>query len=321
MTAQFTRPLLILGIALLFNFGLVPNANAAGAAKPSLQQALANLKIPPDWYDSVQVDYDLNKPWKDARLEVRRLLGEHKQREAIKLTCLYREKGDIGNGHEYPMYLFMGGEIAWAIPAYHEFIEKEPKSDVHSRITLAACYCHFGEYEKALEQLNLALRFLPEPPWTIAREADVNDRIGDVYVEMGQPDMARPHYEKAAKLYPTSNQPYGKHQLHLRAQKVRSKLDLIAMESLKPGSLRDGTYSAYTIAYVDTMTVTVVVKGGRIADIKLRHKEKIDLNATTIIPQRIIEEQSLQVDGITGATVTYQAIRDGALQALKKAGL
>ncbi len=39
------------------------------------------------------------------------------------------------------------------------------------------------------------------------------------------------------------------------------------------------------------------------------------------VPQRIIARQSLKVDGITGATVTYDAIVDAALQALKKAGL
>lgn len=82
---------------------------AAEKAKPSLEEALARLKVPPDWIDEVKVDYDMNLPWKDARLEVRRLLSENKNREAVKLTLLYLRKEDIGDGHEYPMYVYMVG--------------------------------------------------------------------------------------------------------------------------------------------------------------------------------------------------------------------
>jgi uncharacterized protein with FMN-binding domain len=54
---------------------------------------------------------------------------------------------------------------------------------------------------------------------------------------------------------------------------------------------------------------------------QLKHKEKIELNATKIIPRQIIARQSLKVDAVTGATVTSQAIVDGTFDALKKAGL
>ena len=68
-------------------------------------------------------------------------------------------------------------------------------------------------------------------------------------------------------------------------------------------------------------TVKIIVKAGKIVDIKIQHEEKIDQNATTIIPERIMAAQSLKVDGITGATVTYQAIVEGTFRALKKARL
>ena len=53
----------------------------------------------------------------------------------------------------------------------------------------------------------------------------------------------------------------------------------------------------------------------------LRGEEKIDLSATKLVPQQIIKQQSLQVDGVTGATITSQGIVEGAFQALKQAGL
>lgn len=294
---------------------------AAGSAKPSLDEALASLQVPPAWFDQVKVDYDTNLPWKDARLEVRRLLSLNRNREAIKLTVLYQRKGDIGDGHEYPMYLYMGGEYAWAVQEYRKRLASRPMGVTHEYLSLAACYRHFGEYKAALELLDVALQRLPEPPWRIAQEADVHDYLGDLYAEIGDVDQARLHYRKAVALYPTSDQPYGQHLLHRRAAKVQAKLDLLTMEAMESTRLRDGTYTGQSLGYVGDVIVTVTIQGGRIADVRVQHQEKIDQKASTIIPQRIIDKQSLKVDGVTGATVTCDAIIDGALQAVRKAGL
>lgn len=300
-------------------------ATAAGAAaqnaKPSLDEALAQLKVPPDWFDDVKVEYDTNQPWKDARLEVRRLLSLNKNREAIKLTVLYVRKGDIGDGHEYSMYLYMGGEYAWAVQEYRKRLASRPQGFTHEYLSLVACYRHFGLYQDALALLDVALQRLPEPPWRIAQEADVCDYRGDLYAEMGNLDQARQQYGKAIALYPTSDQPYGRHLLHRRAAKVQTKLDLLTVKAIESGALRDGTYTGQSLGYVGDVTVTITIRAGKITDVRVQHEEKIDQKATTIIPQRIIAQQSLKVDGITGATVTYDAIIDGALQAIRKAGL
>ena len=108
-----------------------------------------------------------------------------------------------------------------------------------------------------------------------------------------------------------------------RADKVQSKLDLLDYRSLSAATLRDGTYRAKALGYSGDkdVAVTVIIRSGRIADIQIDHAEKIDQGATVIIPQRIIAEQSLEVDAITGATITCDAIRDGVFRALKQAGL
>jgi len=293
----------------------------AADAKPPLDAALAQLEVPPDWFDGVKVEYDTSLPWKDARLEVRRLLSENKNREAIKLTVLYVRKGDIGDGHEYPMYLYMGGEYAWAVQEYRKRLASRPTGPTHEYLSLVACYRHFDAHAEALELLDVALQRLPEPPWRIAREADIHDYMGDIHMEMGNVAQATRHYEKAIALYPTSDQPYGRHLLRRRAAKIQAKLDLLMVEAIGSSRLRDGTYTGQSLGYVDNITVTVVIRGGKITDVRVQHKEKIDQNATTIVPQRIVAAQSLKVDGVTGATVTYDAIIDGSLQALKKAGL
>jgi len=292
-------------------------------AKPSLAKALAALKVPPPWFARTPVKWKTSRPWKEGRLEIRRLLGlttEEGNHQAIKLTYLYRRKGDIGNGHEWPMYLFLGGQTAWATRAYEEFIRKNPKRNTHAYMDLMSCYRTFGEYAKAKATARSAMKNLPTDQWQVARQADVHDALGDLYAEIGDTDQAREHYTKAAELYPKSKQPYGRHLLVRRAAKVRRKIDLLDMGAIKPGKLANGKYSGASLGYTGPLSVIVTVRGGRITDITVRHTEKIHQNCTRIIPQRIVDSQSLKVDAVSGATVTSQAIVDATLQALRRAG-
>ena len=72
---------------LLCVLGLV--CSQAAAAASTLDAALRDLKVPPDWLAEVQSTYDTKTPWKDARLHVRKLLADGKYREAVKLTYIY----------------------------------------------------------------------------------------------------------------------------------------------------------------------------------------------------------------------------------------
>ena len=297
-------------------------AAAGGARKPSLSKALAELKVPPAWFAETNTTWDLAKPWKQGRIEIRRLLAlgtKAGNRQAVKLTCLYRDKKDIGDGHEYPMYLFLAGETAWATRAYEDFVRRKPERNTHAYLSLVSCYSHFGEYAKAIETLQRALTSLPADRWRIACQANVHNAWGDLCAEMGDGKQARTHYARAIGLYPKSKQPYGRHLLARQAAKVKTKLDLLDLADLRLSSIPDGTYAGTSLGYTGPLTATVTVRGGRIVGVRVRHKEKIHQNATEIIPRRIVKTQSLNVDAITGATVTCQAIVDATFQALRKA--
>ena len=302
------------------------SAAEPASARPSLQEATAQLKVPPDWFDSVTIHWDMNKPWKDARLEVRRLLAldEAANREAVKITWLYSQKGDIGDGHELPMYLFMSGNYVWALQEYPRHLLKSAgKGPTHEYMCFASCYAHFGEFARAMEIVDRAAKDLPPDPWRIRSRATVEDMRGDIYAMMGDIDKAKTAYGEAMRILPTSTQPYGRQTLQREVAKIRRKVDLLTFTAWDKAALRDGTYSARIFAYAEDkeMVVMVTIRAGKIVDIKLRHWEKIELNATKIIPRRIIEKQSLKVDVISGATVTSQAIINGTYEALKQAGL
>jgi uncharacterized protein with FMN-binding domain len=297
-------------------------------AAARLEEQLAAFKVPPDWLADVTSTWDVaNKPWQEGRVEIRRLLGlndEAARREALKLTWDYLQKGDIGDGHEHGMYAFLGNEPLWAIHAMREHIARPehaypPYFDLQA---LASLYTQYGVFEEAEKILLRALDWAPpEKSWTEMRQAEMHDALGDVYVAWGKTDLAKQHYQDSIRLYPHGNPPYGKHLLPRRAEKVQSKLDVLSSATLEGVALRDGIYRETALGYSGDLQLTVTVQGGRIADIGVEHQEKIDQNACKLVPQRIVEAQSLQVDGISGATVTYDAIVGGTLRALRQAGL
>ena len=308
--------------------GAATDADRAG----EFESQLAAFQVPPAWLDSVSSKWDMNKPWSEARQEIRRLLGqntEETRREGIRLTWDYLQKKDIGNEHEYGMYMFLGNEPLWAVIAYRDFVYREElEYPPYFGITaLASIYAANGLFEQAEKEVLRGLNMKPpKPEWNEMREAEMHDVLGDVYVAWGEVEpsklaKARASYRAAIRVFPTAKPPYGRHLLPRRAKKVQAKLDLLSLDSLADATLKDGVYREQALGYSGDIKLTVKIQSGRIADVDIQHQEKIEQNACKLIPERIIEEQSLRVDGISGATVTADAILAGTLRALKKAGL
>lgn len=85
-----------------------------------------------------------------------------------------------------------------------------------------------------------------------------------------------------------------------------------------------GTYTEKVTGYHEGLEVTTEVgQDGKIAGITVgENTETKDIGGIAIekVPQRIIEAQSLDVDGISGATLTSKGIIQGVAAALKKSG-
>lgn len=303
-------------------------AKSAPDGAASLEEQLAAFTIPPAWLDTVQPKWSTAKPWQEGRKEIRRLLGvgdDQSRREGIKLTWEYLQKDDIGDGHEYGMYMFLGGEPLWAIHVYREWLAKDDHSypPYFGVKALAALYTQYGRYSEAEKVLKNSRSFRsPDPKWNEVRAAELNDAFGDLYAAWGKIDQAKTSYQEAVRLFPLGKPPYGRHLLQRKAKKVQAKLDLLSKSSLDGATLRDGRYNETALGYSGDVRLSVEIKGGKLASVRVvKHEEKIDQNACQLIPQRISAAQSLHVDGISGATVTKDAIVSGTLNALKKAGL
>lgn len=297
-------------------------------AAAALEKRLMALEIPPAWINTVESKWDTARPWKEARLEIRRLLGkgdENSRREGIRLMWDYLQKDDIGDGHEYGMYLFLGNEPLWAVHVFREWLARDEHSypPYFGVRSLAALYIHFGLFQEAEDVLRHGMTFTsPDPRWNEVRSAELHDSLGDVYAAWRKTEQARASYQEAIRRYPLGKPPYGRHLLPRKAKKVQAKLDLLSIASLDNASLRDGRYTETTLGYSGDIQLAVEIKEGRLASVTVvKHEEKIDQNACVLIPQRMTAESSLQVDGISGATVTKDAIVSGTLEALQKAGL
>ena len=109
-------------------------------------------------------------------------------------------------------------------------------------------------------------------------------------------------------------------------------------EEATTGELKDGTYTASKNGMNDEVEVSVTFEGGKIADVKVtNHSETPGIGGelkdsegkvllaggatpVTAIPERIVEHQSLEVDMVTGATITSYAVINAVKDCVEQAG-
>ncbi len=90
---------------------------------------------------------------------------------------------------------------------------------------------------------------------------------------------------------------------------------------VKEGKLADGVFEGSYSKWPNSAAVSVTVKDGRIADIRiLKHWSSwIGRKAEPVIPLRIIEQQSTNIDAVTGATNSSRVIMNAVQNAVEKA--
>ncbi len=318
----------LLPILMLCVFVSVGACNADDEQLSPVAEALANFTIPPAWVADVEVTFDMNKPWSEARREIRPMLfrGAESARQAMKLTWLYKQKGDIGDGTEYANNMFHGGEALWALANYADVLNARLEAGNTKGLSwmvlrYASCCNRFRDYELSLTALNQAYDFLPDPPKDQFALAQLEEAIGDTYALMGNGPVATEHFAKAAAIYPELTENWIVKNLATHLSRLQTKTDKASLESLDLAGLTDGVHVGNIRGFEGNVMATVTVLNGQVSDIQIEHRESLPQNAPEFIPQQVIEKQSLAVDTVTGATVTSQAIIHAIFRALSQAGL
>lgn len=86
--------------------------------------------------------------------------------------------------------------------------------------------------------------------------------------------------------------------------------------------LKNGTYEATAKGQMDDITLEVTVDNNKIENINIVKAEEtpgIGDIALERLPKAIIQEQSVEVDTVSGATVTSNAVISAVTEALKEA--
>lgn len=87
-------------------------------------------------------------------------------------------------------------------------------------------------------------------------------------------------------------------------------------------NFKDGVYTGTGTGYGGEMEVQVTVSGGRITEIEILREQEtpgISDDAKVKIPERIISDQTTDIEMVTGATATSRGIRDAVQDALEGA--
>ena len=99
-------------------------------------------------------------------------------------------------------------------------------------------------------------------------------------------------------------------------------LDKVAKESYDMSGIKDGIYEATVDGQSGEMVVQVIVADDKIAEVTVlsnHETENIAGPALEKVPAAIVENNSPDVDGVTGATLTSERIREAVRQCLEQA--
>ncbi len=104
---------------------------------------------------------------------------------------------------------------------------------------------------------------------------------------------------------------------------VNSALSLAKGEEQAEKVVSDGKYTVEVIGHEGKMIVTTMFKDEKITSVDVvSHDETqgIGTYATERMPGRIVEAQSINVDTVTGATISSNAVKQGVSKAIENAG-
>lgn len=294
------------------------------------------LKAPGKWNNQRNVGqyiWDVINPnpnrWKEGIKLVNHLMIKHKN-DPAKLSRSMQSLGTMFHNfmQDWPRAVFWwrmsakyGGRIEPTRLAncYWQMGCEKMARDILERIStdytrngeVIKLWANMGHLDKALQLAELKARNgQPHIAYLAA---------GNACRQAGRYAEAQTYYRKTvvAKLPAKKNNDYSRAveqaKENLEAMKLFQMLDL--------SKIPNGSYNGQSTAFNGPMHVQVTVASGRIESVRVtQHREKQFYSALTDTPRQIIEKQNLSdIDAVTGATITSEAIITAAAKALASA--
>lgn len=214
-------------------------------------------------------------------------------------------------------------------------VDQNPDQNPVAGVQLADCYFHLGS---KLMASALVQKMKVRPLHTIKLLGDMGETLdaiklaesfaknsqpvtcylyaGDVCRVAGRLDEAEQFYRKALREADKDTRIND----HAKRDRQRAEASIAAIEfyRLNPKELADGEYVASSLGYEDDVEVSVTLRDGQIQSVKVtKHREKQFYSSITDTPPRIIAKQGVNnVDTVSGATITSEAIINATAKAL-----
>ena len=314
-------------------------------------------KTIPDWYEGTPLKYpetlDLNwpmpapKPWNSSKnigqyIWDRINPNANNWRGGVKFMhhilattdsadVRQRAMKTLGSMYHNLLQDYARSAFWYQMAGVDKNLDKAP----HPGVQLADCYFRLGSRSMALD----TLKKMPRKPYTAIKllgdlgETSEALRLANAFARTGQTSTsylyagdacrvagrlkeAEDYYRKAI----AGIKPGEADKPHRKRDKTRAEATIAAIRfyTLDPKQVHDGTYKASSIGYEDQVHIEVVVKDGRIEDVRVtKHREKQYYLSITDTPQKILERQSVAgIDATSSATITSEAIINATARAL-----
>ena len=170
-------------------------------------------------------------------------------------------------------------------------------------------WADIGEFDTALKLADEKVKSFPDAGWFVA---------GDCLRSAGRYKEAISDYEKVLSVT-AKNTSTAAGRLKWNQDQARSAIDAIKLfDALDLKRIPDGAYTGTSMGYSGNVTVSVTTRASKIENVKVtQHAEHQYYASLTVIPERIIEKQSVKhIDAYSSATVTSNAIINACAKAL-----
>ncbi len=196
---------------------------------------------------------------------------------------------------------------------------------IASELAAARAVEGLGHRELAVELYRMLVRELerdPDPYGTLLLPR-IHLRIADAELAAGDTAAAEAAYREtraAAERLP-EQAPSNYRAPGSVARAALRRLAAPAVDRLDRVRIPDGSYRGEAYGYNAPVGVRLTFEAGRCTKLHVTDlDDKRPLDAYRVLPQRILDTQSLDVDAVTGATVTSRAILSAATEAVFQAG-
>ena len=299
-----------------------------------LEARVAALSPRPDWWGEVTIPIPVTKSvalpedpeWEDSLTAYgMQFEAEGKGREAIKVltyalpectTPLQRAFVLFQSALTYEIAL---KDFVRAYALFGELTRLEladadrlRETRAYARFGKARCLEKAGAMADARAGYEEVLRDFPP------LDVELLFQLGGLARAQGEAAAAERHYNACIR----AAEPKGSDDSDIYYGRfiLMSKIALREMASgpVDLARLGNGVYVGKAYGYNSMITVSTTVQDGRIVEIELVDvDDKRPFDAASVIPQRIKDGQRLDVDAVTGATVTSDAIINAMKQGLR----